>query len=55
MMVYGLLVRVQAIPPNSDLVFEVRGAHRREFCDFTDITSPSMLKYLLKGEGGAVE
>ena len=28
---------------------------RREFCHFTDPPSPSILKRLLKGEGGAAE
>ena len=30
-------------------------SRRREFCHFTDIYSPSILKHLLKGEGGAAE
>ena len=31
------------------------GRRRREFCHFTDIPSPSVLKHLLKGEGGTAE
>ena len=30
-------------------------SRRREFCHFADIPSPSLLKHLLKGEGGAAE
>ena len=30
-------------------------SHRRDFCHLTDIPSPSILKHLLKVEGGAAE
>ena len=30
-------------------------SRRREFCNFADIPSPSILKHLLKVEGGAAE
>ena len=33
----------------------VGSSRRREFCHFTDIPSPSLLKRLLKGERGAAE
>ena len=43
------------VDKNKLLNWHQGSASRRRDCHFTDIPSPSILKHLLKGEGGAAE
>ena len=51
----SLPVLPPAVRPPGRLPAAGRGSRRREFCHSADTPSPSLLKHLLKGEGGAAE